>query len=112
MNFVIERQLQNIQKDLKRDNVSVMVRTANGVGKRPPQSLQESPREIPKLPSRCSSHDGDSSAKSGIGEGYPGTLAAHSTANEYMQELPESVQQMVGMVYELLTGSQTSECVM
>jgi integrase len=29
---------------------------------------------------------------------------ADTTANEYMQELPESVQQMVGTVYEMLTS--------
>ena len=29
---------------------------------------------------------------------------ADTTANEYMQELPESVQQMVGTVYAMLTG--------
>lgn len=28
----------------------------------------------------------------------------NTTANEYMQELPERVQQMVGAVYELLTA--------
>ncbi len=28
---------------------------------------------------------------------------ADTTANEYMQELPESVQQMVGTVYQMLT---------
>jgi len=30
---------------------------------------------------------------------------ADTTANEYMQELPESVQQMVGTVYEMLTSA-------
>jgi integrase len=30
---------------------------------------------------------------------------ADTTANEYMQELPESVQQMVGTVYAMLTGT-------
>ena len=29
---------------------------------------------------------------------------ADTTANEYMQELPESVQQMVGTVYAMLTS--------
>jgi DNA-binding transcriptional LysR family regulator len=44
---VLVRKLKrNIQKELKRDNISVMVRTANGVGKRPPQSLQESPVQL------------------------------------------------------------------
>ena len=28
---------------------------------------------------------------------------ADTTTNEYMQELPESVQQMVGSVYQMLT---------
>jgi integrase len=37
---------------------------------------------------------------------------ADTTANEYMQELPESVQQMVGTVYELLTSVTTSQPVM
>lgn len=32
---------------------------------------------------------------------------ADITANEYMQELPESVQQMVGSVYEMLTSAAT-----
>ena len=31
---------------------------------------------------------------------------ADTTANEYMQELPESVQQMVGAVYAMLTSSK------
>jgi hypothetical protein len=33
-------------------------------------------------------------------------------ANEYMQELPESVQQMVGTVYELLTSATKPQEVM
>ncbi|WP_245817799.1 tyrosine-type recombinase/integrase [Granulicella rosea] len=37
---------------------------------------------------------------------------ADTTANEYMQELPESVQQMVGTVYEMLTVSSTSGRIM
>ena len=37
---------------------------------------------------------------------------ADTTANEYMQELPESVQQMVGTVYEMLMASKASERVM
>ena len=37
---------------------------------------------------------------------------ADTTANEYMQELPESVQQMVGSVYATLTSSKASERVM
>src|SRR6202012_1703383 len=36
---------------------------------------------------------------------------ADITANEYMQELPESVQQMVGTVYAMLTGNAGSEMV-
>ncbi|WP_263418078.1 hypothetical protein [Terriglobus albidus] len=32
---------------------------------------------------------------------------ADTTANEYMQELPESVQQMVGAVFEMLTAEST-----
>jgi hypothetical protein len=44
---VLVRKLKrNIQKDLKRDNVSVMIRTANGVAKRPPQSLKEDPVQL------------------------------------------------------------------
>jgi hypothetical protein len=56
----------------------------------------------------ASPHDGDTGAESGIGEGHPGTLAdsrADTTANEYMQELPESVQPMVGTVFALLTSA-------
>jgi hypothetical protein len=37
---------------------------------------------------------------------------ADTTANEYMQELPESVQQMVGTVYEMLMAGKASERVM
>jgi integrase len=37
---------------------------------------------------------------------------ADTTANEYMQELPESVQQMVGTVYELLTAATTPQQIM
>ena len=37
---------------------------------------------------------------------------ADTTANEYMQELPESVQQMVGTVYELLTSATTPQRIM
>jgi integrase len=33
---------------------------------------------------------------------------ADTTANEYIQELPESVQQMVGTVYAMLTSTATS----
>ena len=36
---------------------------------------------------------------------------ADTTANEYMQELPESVQQMVGAVYAMLTSNAGSEMV-
>ena len=35
-----------------------------------------------------------------------------TTANEYMQELPESVQQMVGTVYELLTSATKPQQIM
>ena len=34
---------------------------------------------------------------------------ADTTANEYMQELPESVQQMVGSVYQMLTSVATQQ---
>jgi integrase len=34
---------------------------------------------------------------------------ADTTANEYMQELPESVQQMVGTVYAMLTATKTPQ---
>jgi integrase len=37
---------------------------------------------------------------------------ADTTANEYMQELPESVQQMVGTVYELLTSATKPQQIM
>jgi integrase len=37
---------------------------------------------------------------------------ADTTANEYMQELPESVQQMVGTVYEMLTSAATPQQMM
>ncbi len=34
---------------------------------------------------------------------------ADTTANEYMQELPESVQQMVGSVYQMLTTAAAQQ---
>ncbi|NUQ30708.1 MAG: hypothetical protein HOQ35_19620 [Acidobacteriaceae bacterium] len=34
---------------------------------------------------------------------------ADTTANEYMQELPESVQEMVGAVFEMLTAGSTEQ---
>ncbi|HLH34914.1 MAG TPA: hypothetical protein VKX41_09580, partial [Alloacidobacterium sp.] len=34
---------------------------------------------------------------------------ADTTANEYMQELPESVKKMVGSVYTMLTKGEESE---
>jgi hypothetical protein len=37
---------------------------------------------------------------------------ADTTANEYMQELPESVQQMVGTVYAMLTATKTPQQMM
>jgi integrase len=37
---------------------------------------------------------------------------ADTTANEYMQELPESVQQMVGTVYAMLTKAMTPQQIM
>jgi integrase len=37
---------------------------------------------------------------------------ADTTANESMQELPESVQQMVGTVYAMLTEATTSQQIM
>ena len=37
---------------------------------------------------------------------------ADTTANEYMQELPESVQQMVGTVYAMLTTNATTPRIM
>jgi integrase len=37
---------------------------------------------------------------------------ADTTANEYMQELPESVQQMVGTVYAMLTATKTPQRIM
>ena len=37
---------------------------------------------------------------------------ADTIANEYMQELPESVQQMVGTVYAMLTATKTLQQIM
>ncbi len=37
---------------------------------------------------------------------------ADTTVNEYVQELPESVQQMVGTVYAMLTDSTATQRVM
>lgn len=34
---------------------------------------------------------------------------ANTTANEYMQELPESVQEMVGSVYKMLTAGAAEQ---
>jgi len=39
----------------------------------------------------------------------PATLTSGHPANEYMQELPESVQQMVGTVYAMLTSTATEQ---
>ena len=51
--------------------------------------------------------DGDPGPEHGFGEGHPSAHLRHSrpdtTANEYMQALPASVQQMVGSVYLMLT---------
>ena len=56
--------------------------------------------------------DGHAGAEDGIGQGIQSHLR-HSrpdtTANEYMQELPESVQAMVGSVYLMLTQGGRSE---
>ena len=38
-----------------------------------------------------------------------GTHERDTTANEYMQELPESVQQMVATVYAMLTSTATKQ---
>jgi hypothetical protein len=57
-------------------------------------------------------HHGDSGAEHGIGQGHPSAPAhakADTTANEYMQELPESVQQMVGSVYLMLAKGGANE---
>jgi DNA-binding transcriptional LysR family regulator len=44
--IIVRKLKRNIQKVLNSDNVSVMVRTANGVGKRPPHSAEESPVQL------------------------------------------------------------------
>jgi DNA-binding transcriptional LysR family regulator len=44
--ILVRKLKRNIQKDLNRDNVSVMVRIANGVGKRPTPSVKESPVQL------------------------------------------------------------------
>jgi DNA-binding transcriptional LysR family regulator len=44
--ILVRKLKRNIQKELNRDNVSVMVPTANGVGKRPPKSAQEGPVQL------------------------------------------------------------------
>jgi hypothetical protein len=56
-------------------------------------------------------YDGEPGIESGIGEGHPGTppALARGYHREYMQELPESVQQMVGTVYEMLMAGRPSE---
>ena len=64
--------------------------------------------ELPGDPS----HDCYTGAEPWFSEGYQSHLRhsrADTTANEYMQELPESVQQMVGTVYAMLTGNAGSE---
>jgi hypothetical protein len=59
--------------------------------------------------------DGDTSAEDGVGKDIQAHLR-HSrpdtTAHEYMQELPESVQQMVGSVYLMLTKGGEKNCVL
>jgi len=85
-----------------------------------PSALEEPP-ELPRNSletgnpeaklSGDSSHNRHEGAEPRFSEGHP--VLRHSrpdtTANEYMQELPESVQQMVGTVYALLTSSTGSE---
>jgi DNA-binding transcriptional LysR family regulator len=44
--ILVRKLKRNIQKDRNRDNVSVMVRTANEVGKRPPQVIEEGPVQL------------------------------------------------------------------
>lgn len=41
--------------------------------------------------------------------GHNKSLSRTSTANEYMQELPESLQQMVGAVYAMFTSKATKQ---
>ena len=43
---LVKKLKRNIQRDLNNGNLSVMVRTANGVGKRLPRSVQESPVQL------------------------------------------------------------------
>ncbi len=44
--ILVRKLKRNILKEANRDNLSVMIRTANGVGKRPSQSVQESPVQL------------------------------------------------------------------
>jgi len=44
--ILLRKLKRNIQKEVTRDNASVLIRTANGVGKRPPQSIEESPVQL------------------------------------------------------------------
>jgi DNA-binding transcriptional LysR family regulator len=44
--ILVRKLKRNIQKDLNRDNVPGMVRIANAVGKRHPQSIKESPIQL------------------------------------------------------------------
>ena len=47
-----------------------------------------------------------------VGEGHPGApaaLAARYHGDEYMQELPESAQEMVGSVYAMLMNGGEKE---
>ena len=44
--ILVRKLKRSIQKELNGDNVSVMVRAAKGVGKRPPQSGQDSPVQL------------------------------------------------------------------
>jgi DNA-binding transcriptional LysR family regulator len=44
--ILVRKLKRSIQKDLNRDNISGMVRIANGVGKRLPQSVRESPVQL------------------------------------------------------------------
>jgi hypothetical protein len=57
-----------------------------------------------ELPDPAPDH-GYPGAEDGVSQGYSGAPAARpadTTANEYMQELPESVQEMVGSMYAML----------
>jgi hypothetical protein len=65
---------------------------------------------LPVIPGDAAD-DGNAGPENGLGQRHSGAPQAFTTAKEYMQELPESVQAMVGSVFAMLTkgGEESSD---